>query len=60
MAENGVDFYLTACAAAMDAVRRIHYQIKRPPWPGTCAHDQLTWPCPTERAIRQALGDSDA
>jgi hypothetical protein len=43
---------------AVQAVRALHHDMRLGEWTGTyCNHCRFCWPCPTEQAIRSALGE---
>lgn len=46
--------HLMRCCQAILNVRALHHSDV-----GFCVEDGFSWPCFTERSIRQALGESD-
>lgn len=54
MSKSFVKSEATMLDAVVEAVRALHYEQD------LCCHScQQVWPCPTELAIREALGESD-
>lgn len=50
--------FLPQTVAALRAVLGGHYESDKeryPAWAGCCAHDRYRWPCPTVRAVTEAL-----